>query len=67
MLTSAFGAKRLIRVDGYFDALNQPNVKAVRGRIKSFRSNAIVLDDGQEMSADYVILATGYDAEVRAS
>lgn len=33
------------------------------GRIASFRPNAIVLDDGREMSADYVVLATGYNAE----
>lgn len=27
------------------------------------RDNTVVLDDGQEVEADYVILATGYDAE----
>jgi cation diffusion facilitator CzcD-associated flavoprotein CzcO len=59
----AFGAKRLIYENGYFEALNKPNVKAVTGRIASFRPNAVVLDDGREMSADYVVLATGYNAE----
>jgi len=59
----SFGAKRLIFEDGYFAALNKDHVKAVEGRIASLRSNAIVLDDGREMSADVVVLATGYDAE----
>lgn len=58
-----FGSKRLIFEDGYFAALNKPNVKFVEGKIASVHGNKAVLDDGSELPADYVVLATGYDAE----
>lgn len=64
LTAAAFGAKRLIFEDGYFAALNKPNVKHIEGRIASLHGHTVVLDDGREMSADYVVLCTGYDAEV---
>lgn len=58
-----FGSKRLIFEDGYFAALKQPNVKFIEGKIASVHDASAVLDDGREIPADYVVLATGYDAE----
>ncbi|KAL1405960.1 hypothetical protein Q8F55_007642 [Vanrija albida] len=61
----AIGARRLIFEDGYFDALNQPNVKAIRGKVVEFKPESVILDTGDEVKADVVVLATGYDAEVK--
>lgn len=65
-LTVAFGGRRLIYEDGYFAALNTDHVKFVEGKIASVHNDVVVLDDGRKLAADYVILATGYDAEHQA-
>lgn len=56
-------SKRLIFEDGYFAALNRPHVSAHFGRIEGFTPNAMILDNGKEVDADVVVMATGYDAE----
>ncbi|TXT08696.1 hypothetical protein VHUM_02824 [Vanrija humicola] len=61
----AIGARRLIFEDGYFEALNQPNVKAIRGKVVEFKESSVILDTGDEVKADVVVLATGYDAETK--
>lgn len=58
-----YGSKRLIFEDGYFEALRKPNVKFVEGRIAALKEDKVVVDDGSELDADLVVLATGYDAD----
>ncbi|TXT09242.1 hypothetical protein VHUM_02716 [Vanrija humicola] len=58
-----WGSKRIIYHDNYLTALTKPQVKLIEGRLKSLRKNAVVLDDGQELSVDVVALAIGYDSE----
>lgn len=61
--THPFGSKRLIYEDGYFEALRKPNVKFIDGRITALTDDKVVVDDGRELDADLVVLATGYDAD----
>lgn len=61
--TFPFQAKRYIFEDGYFAAINQPQNRAVYGRIASLNENGVVTDDGEEIPADVVVLSTGYAAD----
>lgn len=58
-----FQAKRYIFEDGYFNAINSPQVRAVFARFQELTPKGVRTDTGEEIPADIVILATGYDAE----
>ncbi len=61
--TFPFQAKRYIFEDGYFAAINQPQNRAVYGRIAGLTPTAVLTDDGEELPADVVVLSTGYAAD----
>jgi cation diffusion facilitator CzcD-associated flavoprotein CzcO len=61
--TFPFQAKRYIFEDGYFAAINQPQNRAVYGRIAGLTPTAVRTDDGEEIPADVVVLSTGYAAD----
>ena len=46
--------------DEYFDAVKNRNIKCVKGNAVEFCENGIVLEDGQIVEADVVVMATGY-------
>lgn len=58
-----FQAKRYIFEDGYFKAINSPHVRAVFARFQELTPKGLRTDSGEEIEADIVILATGYNAE----
>ncbi|BEJ17999.1 hypothetical protein CspHIS471_0702760 [Cutaneotrichosporon sp. HIS471] len=58
-----FQAKRYIFEDGYFAAINQPQNRAVYGRIAGLTPTGVRTDDGEEIPADVVVLSTGYAAD----
>lgn len=58
-----FQAKRYIFEDGYFAAINQPQNRAVIGRIEALTPTGVKTDDGEEIPADVVVLSTGYAAD----
>jgi cation diffusion facilitator CzcD-associated flavoprotein CzcO len=58
-----FQAKRYIFEDGYFASINQPQNKAIYGRIASLTPEGVKTDDGEILPADVVVLSTGYDAD----
>ncbi|BEI81549.1 hypothetical protein CcaverHIS002_0207090 [Cutaneotrichosporon cavernicola] len=62
----SFGARRLIYEDGYFAALNSGHARFIEGRVVRVTPTAAVLDDGREIPANYIVLATGFDAEATA-
>ncbi|GMK54033.1 hypothetical protein CspeluHIS016_0106190 [Cutaneotrichosporon spelunceum] len=61
----SFGARRLIYEDGYFAALRN-GTHFVEGRVVRLSPSGAVMADGREISADYIVLATGFDAEASA-
>ncbi|BEI94734.1 uncharacterized protein CcaverHIS019_0703150 [Cutaneotrichosporon cavernicola] len=58
-----FQAKRYIFEDGYFAAINQPQNRAVYGRIAGLTPTGVLTDDNEEIPADVVVLSTGYAAD----
>jgi len=54
-------AKRPILDCSFFDTLKKPNVHLVKGALKSFDRDAVVLADGTRVACDVVLLATGYN------
>lgn len=58
-----FQAKRYIFEDGYFSAINKPHNRAVFARLESLTPKGVRTDTGEEIAADVVVLATGYNAE----
>jgi putative flavoprotein involved in K+ transport len=58
--------KYLRRGSGYYidvgaaDLVAEGKVKLVKGQVKEFTETGVVLDDGTELEADLVVLATGY-------
>ncbi len=58
--------KYLRRGSGYYidvgaaDLVADGKVKLVKGQVKEFTETGVVLDDGTELEADLVVLATGY-------
>jgi cation diffusion facilitator CzcD-associated flavoprotein CzcO len=58
--TYRLGCKRVLPSNDYYPALAQPNVSLITEKIIEFRPGAVVTADGEEHSADTVILATGF-------
>ncbi|KAI0346538.1 FAD/NAD(P)-binding domain-containing protein [Trametopsis cervina] len=59
------GAKRITPAPGYLEALCADNCDFVHGPIKRMTSNSIEFEDGQSISPDVIICATGFDASYR--
>lgn len=49
-----------VHLDEYFSALKNGNIHCVHGDLKGFYEDGIVLKDGRQLSAEVVILSTGY-------
>ena len=54
------GCKRVLLSDDYFPALQSENVQLLTGGISHFSANALVTVSGDEIHADLVVLATGF-------
>lgn len=54
------GCKRVLLSDDYFPALQRANVELATDGIKRFTSNGLVTESGREITADLVVLATGF-------
>lgn len=54
-------AKRPILDCGFYDTLKKPHVSIVRGAIVEAEANAIMLDTGERIEADVLLLSTGYE------
>ncbi len=54
------GCKRVLISNGYYPALNQPNVEVVTDKIIEVRPRGVVTADGSEHAADTIIFATGF-------
>lgn len=46
---------------GTVDAVKAGVIRVVKGRVSSFSASGMVLEDGEELQADAVILATGFE------
>jgi 4-hydroxyacetophenone monooxygenase len=53
-------AQRPIVDNGWFDALNRPNVELVTERIARITPRGVVTDDGIERELDLLVLSTGF-------
>ncbi|CAD6916631.1 unnamed protein product [Tilletia controversa] len=58
--TLEVGCKRRIIDQGYLKALNQPNMELRASGAKEIREHSVILDNGDEIPADVVVLATGF-------
>jgi cation diffusion facilitator CzcD-associated flavoprotein CzcO len=56
------GCKRILISDDYYPALNKPNVSLETRHIQSINSSGIVVEGGEELDFDVIILATGFRA-----
>jgi 4-hydroxyacetophenone monooxygenase len=56
------GAKRLVKDNGWFDALLRDNVELVTEPIDRISRNGIVLRNGNEVPFDVLVFATGFRA-----
>lgn len=56
------GCKRLVMSDGFYDAIQRPNVELVTDKIVQVEAKGIRTVDGQLHKLDVLILATGYSA-----
>jgi cation diffusion facilitator CzcD-associated flavoprotein CzcO len=55
------GCKRVLFVDDYYPALQQPNVSLVTERIEKITENAVVTRDGVAHEVDVIVYATGFE------
>ncbi|KAK0551453.1 hypothetical protein OC845_002165 [Tilletia horrida] len=58
--TLEVGCKRRIIDQGYLKALNNPNVDLKAQGAAEIRPHSVILDSGEEVPADVVVLATGF-------
>jgi cation diffusion facilitator CzcD-associated flavoprotein CzcO len=56
------GCKRLLLTDNYLPALQRDNVTLVTDGIDHFTERSLVTNDGLEIEADLVVLATGFQS-----
>ncbi|KAK8007308.1 hypothetical protein PG989_001298 [Apiospora arundinis] len=56
-----FGCRRRIFDKAYTAALRRPDIRLAYGKIAEIRSSSIILQDGEEIGADILVLATGFD------
>lgn len=57
----AFGCRRLSPGDGYLEALQKPNVKAIFNAATAITANGVLDANGVEHEVDAIICATGFD------
>ncbi|KAL9936791.1 hypothetical protein V8E36_004026 [Tilletia maclaganii] len=58
--TLEIGCKRRVIDQGYLKALNRPNVDLRASGAKEIKEHSVILDNGDEIPADVVVLATGF-------
>ncbi len=57
------GAKRILLDDGsFFNAINSNEVRIIKDLPAEYYSDGLIFQDGTVASADYVVLATGFNA-----
>ncbi|HCQ82334.1 MAG: hypothetical protein CBD03_05780 [Rhizobiales bacterium TMED143] len=54
------GCKRILMIDGYFEALQRGHAELVTSGISKITDTGIVTEDGDEHPADIIIYATGF-------
>lgn len=54
------GLESLGMADEFFTQINAGNVEAKQGNIKSFSENGLILENGEELEADVVVMGTGW-------
>lgn len=54
------GCKRILPSNGWYPALQKPNVELVTDLITEVRPNAVVTADGREHEVDAIVCATGF-------
>ncbi|WP_082356291.1 NAD(P)/FAD-dependent oxidoreductase [Novosphingobium sp. AAP83] len=55
-------AKRMLLDNGWYRTLRKPHVHLVPQRLAEVRGSTLIAEDGQEIEADVLILATGFQA-----
>ena len=55
------GLESLGMADEFFKQINEGNVEAKQSGIKSFTENGLLLENGEELEADLVVLGTGWN------
>lgn len=55
-------AKRMLLDNGWYRTLRKPHVQLVPQRLSEVRGSTLIAGDGQEIEADVLILATGFQA-----
>lgn len=54
--------KRMLLDNGWYQALRKDNVRLVESGVSRFTAGGVVAEDGEEIKADIVVLATGFRA-----
>ena len=54
------GCKRILPSNGWYPALDKPNVELVPEGVREVRRNSIVSDDGVERPVDAIVFGTGF-------
>lgn len=57
-----FGCKRVLRGDGYYEALQRENVQLVTDDITRITANAVVTSKAEVFDVDAIVCATGFEA-----
>ncbi|KAE8201599.1 hypothetical protein A4X06_0g169 [Tilletia controversa] len=57
------GCKRRVLDYGYVKALNRDNVDLKAANVATIKENSVVLDSGEELPADAIVLATGFSLD----
>ena len=55
------GVKRPVFTDTYLQSLNKENIQILTSGIKKLTKHGILTKDGDEIEADIIIYATGFD------
>jgi len=55
------GCRRVPMSEGYYDAIQRPNVRIVRENIAGIEKDGVVLEDGSLCPLDVLIYATGFE------
>lgn len=55
------GCKRLILSDGYYDAIQRPNVRLITDGIQRITEQGVQTANGEQHALDVIVLASGFD------
>ncbi len=58
------GFESIGQIDDFYDLLNEDRITAKRGSIQKFTEKGVELDNGEQLDADLVVFATGWQRDL---